>query len=253
MLTTYVMSARLARGRAVLDAGCGSGHGAWLFRSAGAARVVAVDLDPGALRDVARSDGEVRWAAMDVEALGLRDGAFDLIACFEVIEHVPHPARLLAELRRVARPGTLTLISTPNRVNRLRPGQRPWNPEHMREYDLAGLTAELGAIYPAVVVSGTHGRPDLHERYLREWAVGAAESGVRRLARRVLHHRLRAALRGAQARRAESDFVTPEPRPEGWPFFIADASDRCLNFVAVCGDDAAAVSAAAGALRRRGD
>lgn len=252
VLTTYVSSAPLARDRTVLDAGCGSGHGAWLFRASGAARVVAVDLDPRALRELAKTDAEVRWAAMDVESLALRDGLFDLLACFEVIEHVPHPSRLLAELRRVAGPHALTLISTPNRVNRLRPGQRPWNPDHFREYDHAGLATELGAAYPAVVIMGTHGRPDLHERYLREWAVGIGESRARAAARRLVPHGLRAALRSVIARGADDGPGVPEPDAASWPFFLADASPRCLNFFAVCGDDPAAVNAAAASLRRGG-
>lgn len=250
VLTTYVRSAPLVRGRTVLDAGCGTGHGSWLYHEWGAQRIIAVDLDPAALRDVARQRTDIQWAVMDVEALGLRDGLFDLIACFEVIEHVPHPTRLLSELRRVARPGALTLISTPNRVNRLRPGQRPWNPDHLREYDHAGLETELRALYPAVVISGTHGRADLHERYLREWSVGIKEPRVRSIARRVLPHEVRRAVRSALVRRQDSTFRIPEPDPASWPFRIGDASADCLNFLAVCGDDVDAVSAAAASLRQ---
>lgn len=252
VFTTYVHSAPLVRDRFVLDAGAGSGHGSWLYRSAGARRVVAVDLDPAGLREIGRYGGGLECAVMDVEALGLAGPRFDVLACFEVIEHVPQPQRLLAELRRVALPSALVLISTPNRVNRLRPGQRPWNPEHFREYDLAGLRAELGRWYPSVTVLGTYGREDLHLRYLREWSVGTGESRLRALARRAVPHGVRRALRGALVRRDSGSGLegVPDPVASTWPFWVDEASDRCLNFVAMCGDDPAAVSAAAAVLRR---
>lgn len=252
VFTTYVHSAALVGDRTVLDAGCGSGHGAWLYHAAGARRVVAVDLDPTGLREMARHDAAIGFAVMDVQALALRDRLFDVVACFEVIEHVPSPAALLRELRRVARPGAITLISTPNRVNRLAPGQRPWNPEHFREYDRAGLERELRASYRAVRILGTYGRPDLHERYLREWRIGIASSRARGLARRLIPHRVRRALRGALARREPSRTGVPAPDPATWPFWIGEVSDRCLNFVAVCGDEDEAVASAARTISARG-
>lgn len=252
VLTTYVHSAAIVAGREVLDAGCGTGHGSWLYRRSGARRVVAVDLDPHGLRTIAAYDGGVERAVMDVQALALRERLFDLISCFEVIEHVPSPARLLAELRRVARADGLVLISTPNRVNRLRPGQRPWNPEHFREYDLAGLQTELRTAFPVVHVLGTYGTPRLHEHYLREWSVGGRSSRLRAIARRLVPHGTRRMLRAALVRRRDDPFVIPEPVATSWPFWIDAVADGCLNFVAVCGDDQRMVSETAERLRARG-
>ena len=44
-------------------------------------------------------------------------GAFDLIVCFSVFEHLHEPARALAEVARVLRPGGLFLLGMPS-VNR---------------------------------------------------------------------------------------------------------------------------------------
>ena len=51
------------------------------------------------------------WA--DGRALPFRDGAFDHATCWEVIEHLPDPARLFGEAARVLRPGGCLVLSTP--------------------------------------------------------------------------------------------------------------------------------------------
>jgi len=51
--------------------------------------------------------------AADVAALPFRDGAFDAIKITEVLEHVPDPAKALAECRRVLRARGHLVISAP--------------------------------------------------------------------------------------------------------------------------------------------
>jgi SAM-dependent methyltransferase len=41
------------------------------------------------------------------------DGCFDVVTCLDVIEHTPDDRATLAELRRVTRPGGLTLVTVP--------------------------------------------------------------------------------------------------------------------------------------------
>lgn len=95
----------------ILDLGCGSGLAtaklACMFQ--GAAEVVGVDL-VGALLDVARAQfsdlaPRVRFEEGDGFALRYPDGCFDLVVCRHVTQLTPQPERLLAELRRVLRPG----------------------------------------------------------------------------------------------------------------------------------------------------
>ncbi len=49
------------------------------------------------------------------EALPFADGSFDLAICWDVVEHVQDPERLLAELARVLRPGGRALVTVINR------------------------------------------------------------------------------------------------------------------------------------------
>ena len=126
----YRWATSFCDGRRVLDAGCGAGYGAELLNQAGAASVVGVDISEAAL-SLARSavtDG-VTCELGDVTALSQPDDSFDLVVCFEVIEHVEDPSRVLDELRRVLRPDGLLLLSSPNRARYV-----PGNPHHRHEY-----------------------------------------------------------------------------------------------------------------------
>jgi SAM-dependent methyltransferase len=57
------------------------------------------------------------FAAADVRcdacALPFRSGAFDLVLCSEVLEHVPDPDATLKDVRRVMRPGGALVLTTP--------------------------------------------------------------------------------------------------------------------------------------------
>ncbi len=54
---------------------------------------------------VAGRDPAVRYLAAQGEALPLPDGAFDLALCDNVLDHCENPQQVLAEVRRVLRPG----------------------------------------------------------------------------------------------------------------------------------------------------
>lgn len=49
-----------------------------------------------------------------LDSLPFPDGAFDLVTCNMVVEHLPDPANTFRELGRVLRPGGVLLVHTPN-------------------------------------------------------------------------------------------------------------------------------------------
>lgn len=115
-LRRYDLGAAHAAGRRVLDAACGTGYGSALLADHGASRVIGIDIDAEAVayarRRFARQGVEFRVGSAD--DTGLPDASIDLITSFETIEHVPDPARLLAEFARVLAPGGRLVMSTPN-------------------------------------------------------------------------------------------------------------------------------------------
>jgi 2-polyprenyl-3-methyl-5-hydroxy-6-metoxy-1,4-benzoquinol methylase len=90
----------------VLDVGCGEGvlSHKWATQQ-GIERVVGIDLDDQKLEAewASRSHPKLEFRAMRAEQLQFADDDFDLAAATEVLEHVPDPERVLAEMARVAR------------------------------------------------------------------------------------------------------------------------------------------------------
>jgi SAM-dependent methyltransferase len=129
-LVRYAWASRLAPGRRVLDAGCGLGYGARMLRRAGAAEVVGVDVAESVV-EVASAEAEpgLRFEVGDVGGLDFEDGRFDLVVCFEVIEHVQDQQRVIGELVRVLAADGILVISSPNRASYV-----PGNPHHLHEY-----------------------------------------------------------------------------------------------------------------------
>ena len=96
-------------GDEVLEVGAGPGLVTDHLRRR-ACRVVAVELDLQLAAALGRrlAGGNVEVVAADASALPFRDGSFSAVACFTMLHHVPSLGaqdRMLAELRRVLRPG----------------------------------------------------------------------------------------------------------------------------------------------------
>jgi ubiquinone/menaquinone biosynthesis C-methylase UbiE len=104
--------ADLAKGREVLEVGCGTGL--ILQRLAGLARRAAgVDLSPGMLARARERGLDVREA--DATALPFGDATFDVAVSFKVLAHIPEVAKAIAEMCRVVRPGGYVVAEFYNR------------------------------------------------------------------------------------------------------------------------------------------
>ena len=148
----YAWAAQFARGRHVLDAACGTAYGTAMLATAGASSVVGVDLDESVIAEVRESASPgVSFEVADLRKLSFGDDEFDLITCFEAIEHVTEPELVLNELARILRPDGLLLVSTPNRDV-----YTPGNPFHLRELTPNELEAELGKRFRSVALRRQH-------------------------------------------------------------------------------------------------
>jgi SAM-dependent methyltransferase len=85
----------------LLDVGGAEGYLPFLVRTMYGADVVSTDLSHEACRRAGELFG-VAAAAVDGHRLPFADGAFDVVVCSEVIEHVEHPVETILELQRVA-------------------------------------------------------------------------------------------------------------------------------------------------------
>jgi 2-polyprenyl-6-hydroxyphenyl methylase/3-demethylubiquinone-9 3-methyltransferase len=64
----------------------------------------------------AEQDLQINYRAARVEDLVAEARTFDIVACLEVVEHVPDPAKFIAECAALVRPGGLAVFSTLNRT-----------------------------------------------------------------------------------------------------------------------------------------
>jgi 2-polyprenyl-3-methyl-5-hydroxy-6-metoxy-1,4-benzoquinol methylase len=111
----YLYAARYAGGKKVLDAGCGGGYGA-AYLAQSAAGVLAVDLNPTWIERCKSffSAGNLEYRLFDLQQAASLPGPFDLITCFEVMEHVGDVAACLRGLAAVLKDDGVALISVPN-------------------------------------------------------------------------------------------------------------------------------------------
>ena len=148
-------------GRDALDVGCGGGILAEAMARCGA-RVAGIDLAEKPLRvaqlHLLESRLEVRYELATAEDYAVAHaGAFDVVTCMEMLEHVPDPASAVAACARLLRPGGRAFFSTINR-----------NPK-------AYLFAVIGAEYLLrLLPTGTHD----YARFIRpselaQWCRGA--------------------------------------------------------------------------------
>lgn len=78
------------RGKRVLDIGCGCGYGTY-YMSHFAKEIVGIDYDPGNIEWASEHFKRPNLKFVKMNALKIRfpPGSFDVVTCFEVIEHFP--------------------------------------------------------------------------------------------------------------------------------------------------------------------
>jgi len=121
----------------ILDVGCGVGTFVYHSSLRGAWSVgidySSVSVQVG--RDLSRRFGTQERSAFAVAtclSLPFQDASFDKVVAADFIEHITDEEKidLLAELRRVLKPGGSGVICTPNRI-RERLGERYWHLRHV--------------------------------------------------------------------------------------------------------------------------
>jgi len=168
----YRWAATVVAGREVLDAGCGVGYGTEMLAEAGASRVVGLDVSPEAVEDAVFRAGAIgQFEVGDLERMPFSPGSFDVVVCFEAIEHVNRRELALDELRRVLRRDGLLILSSPNRHVYL-----PGNPYHVHEYTPSELHAALTQRFRHVALYRQH--PWITSLITDDAGLGARSSGV---------------------------------------------------------------------------
>ncbi|GAB3913883.1 hypothetical protein GCM10029964_124220 [Kibdelosporangium lantanae] len=150
----YAFALRFVAGKRVLDLASGEGYGSALMASS-AATVVGLDVDEQTVRHarerypLANVSFEV-GSITDPAALAA-EAPFDVITCFEAIEHVDEQDRMMELVRNRLAPGGVFLCSTPD-VEVYTHEHGNDNPFHVHELTETAFRELLGASFEHVVM-----------------------------------------------------------------------------------------------------
>ncbi|HEX7043987.1 MAG TPA: bifunctional 2-polyprenyl-6-hydroxyphenol methylase/3-demethylubiquinol 3-O-methyltransferase UbiG [Burkholderiales bacterium] len=115
----YINERAPLAGKNVLDVGCGGGLLSEAMAGLGA-RVTGIDLGEAPLAvaqlHLKESGRTVEYRRIGAEDLAReRPGAYDVVTCMELLEHVPDPASTVAACAALTKPGGSVFFSTINR------------------------------------------------------------------------------------------------------------------------------------------
>ncbi len=161
-LHRYAYAAQFVAGKRVLDLGSGEGYGSNTL-AATASSVVGVDLDEAAIRHANTKYGALNLSFMLGSITDVpipEEHTFDVIVCFEAIEHVEDHEALLRGIEKLLADDGLLIISTPN--SEAYPANiGEGNPFHEKELSLGEFRELLDRHYT-------------HTRYLGQRALPAS-------------------------------------------------------------------------------
>ncbi len=132
----------------VLEIGPGDGYGTH-YLSEYCGHIEGVDI----LEDVVnRANSKYKnekclFKLYDGKKLNYPEKSFDVVISFHCIEHVKNVKKYLNNIKRVLKSGGVCILTTPSRTYRLAKNQKPWNSEHLREYDSKILSKEISKTF----------------------------------------------------------------------------------------------------------
>jgi SAM-dependent methyltransferase len=137
--------------RRVIDVGCAFGYGTAALAGPGRSRrwVAGVERDAAHVRRASQKGWWFPVVQADGAELPFGSGTVDAVILLDVVEHAANPSAMIAEARRVLRPGGCLVLSVPykgllggldplNVYPALRRGRRSWPPLEAADESASG-------------------------------------------------------------------------------------------------------------------
>lgn len=249
----YEHAAEIAGGKSCLDWGCNDGYGIELMRPY-VAQIAGLDSAEMSILAAHRRlpDLHSNVRLYNGKRLPFPPGSFDIVTSFQVIEHVGDLKTYLSHILEALKSGGTAIFTTPNRNLRLKPGDKPWNPYHVREFTPYELKELLAPCFSTVEILGLRATPEMEsiERKRCEASARAAKrvlppywgvqstmitqlkrilpEPVLRQVRRLLRHRGEHAAPRKLGENVLSKFTTQSV------FYSVSDLDDALDLMAIC-------------------
>jgi SAM-dependent methyltransferase len=171
----YRFACKFAENKSILDIACGVGYSAPLFIEAGAVSYDGVDLNEKLVKYANRTYGSDRVAFLVGNICSYSSGkTYDMITCYETIEHVEDYESALRNLYALLKPGGSLFISSPNRLitspRALNLHDEPANVFHTQEFTPQELLLKLrdsGFVAGRDDIYGQRQRPVYSNEFMR--------------------------------------------------------------------------------------
>jgi len=152
-MAAYKYAAQYVHAATVLDCGCGTGYGAAYMKEAGAKHVVGIDKSACAVNHATLRYCSAGLSFLWRNIVNFKGSRFDVVTCFQVIEHLEDTASCLRAIRRALKPGGIALFTTPNKPVYNPDGLRD-NPFHVHEFEGEELESLLLRHFDSVHLMG---------------------------------------------------------------------------------------------------
>jgi 2-polyprenyl-3-methyl-5-hydroxy-6-metoxy-1,4-benzoquinol methylase len=130
---------------------CGSGYGSNHMMKKGAYMVVGGDVSKEAIRDAIRFYRGERayYLILDAQRLPFKNNSFDIVVCFETIEHLHRYEDFIKEIKRILKTNGVFICSTPNKA-----AHTKRSPYHVHEFTIDEFRSLLEKYFKDVTLYG---------------------------------------------------------------------------------------------------
>jgi len=116
-LHRYKFANEFVRGKSVLDLACGEGYGSFLL-AGDALEVVGIEIDETAINHARAKykKKNLKFLKGNITDIPIKqNNLFDIIICFEALEHIKEHNELIKEVKRFMKKNGIFMVSTPNK------------------------------------------------------------------------------------------------------------------------------------------